>query len=108
MASFYTISRRDGNASPRRAPEAIAAAGPASYFGRVENEREERMLSKLAVTALILLLVWLVFFRRPRRVEDARPDRRALPRPLQLVRCERCGVYRLPGRPCACDAREGR
>jgi ribosomal protein L32 len=62
------------------------------------------MLTKIALTGLVLLIAWFVFFRRPRRITDTTPERKALPRAVQLVRCERCGVHRLPGRPCACDA----
>ena len=58
------------------------------------------MLTKLAVTAAVFLLIWLIFFRRRAR---PRPDpNRSLPHPLHLARCPGCGVYRLPDAPCDC------
>lgn len=60
------------------------------------------MLTKLAVTALILALAWLFLFRKPRRRPRRHPDNRTLPHPLQLARCPGCGVWRLPDAPCEC------
>jgi len=59
------------------------------------------MLSKLAITALVGLLVWLVFFRRP-AAKRRGGTKKALPHPLSLARCPGCGVYRLPEAPCDC------
>jgi len=60
------------------------------------------MLTKFALTALILVLAWLLLFRRPRRPRMPRDDSRALPHPLQFARCPTCGTYRLPQGKCDC------
>jgi ribosomal protein L32 len=60
------------------------------------------MLTKIVVTLLVFLTIWLVFFRRPKPRRRSGPDRKALPHPLQLARCPRCGTWRLPESPCAC------
>ena len=60
------------------------------------------MLTKFALTALIIVLAWLFLFRRPRRRRPAPRDDRSLPHPLQFARCPKCGVYRLPEGACDC------
>ncbi len=55
------------------------------------------MFWKLLLTAAVIGLAWALLFRRPKA--RGRPR---LPRPRDLVRCERCGVFHLPGRPCDC------
>lgn len=59
------------------------------------------MTLKIAVLALALFTAWLVLFR-PRRRPPA--PREPEPRPAALESCPRCGVYRLPGGRCECDA----
>lgn len=54
------------------------------------------MWLKLAITAVVIWLAWRLLSRKPGRA-------RRLPKPADLVRCRRCGVHRLPGRPCDCD-----
>ena len=60
------------------------------------------MLTKLAVTALTLLLIWAVFFRRPKPRRRGPGSDKELPHPMHLARCPGCGVYRLPDSPCDC------
>lgn len=61
------------------------------------------MLLKIALTAVVIGVVWMFFIRqaRPRGV-DRKPVK--LPRIESLARCPECGVYRLYGSACDCDA----
>ncbi len=61
------------------------------------------MITKLALLAVALLIVWMVLFR-PRR-GAAGPKQKPLPPPQALEPCPRCGVFRLPIGPCDCDPR---
>lgn len=61
------------------------------------------MTLKLAVLALALLVAWFVLFR-PRRKAMRRPAARPT---TSLERCPGCGVWRLPGGDCACEAPNG-
>lgn len=55
------------------------------------------MIWKLLLTLGIAALVWALVARGRRAGGPPR-----LPSPKDLIRCARCGVHRLPGRPCAC------
>ena len=61
------------------------------------------MITKLALLALALFVVWMALFR-PRRGVSGRRRKPLLP-PQELAPCPRCGVYRLPAGVCDCDPR---
>ena len=61
------------------------------------------MITKLALLAVALLVVWMALFRPRRGVPG--PKQEPLPPPQELAPCPRCGVYRLPAGPCDCDPR---
>lgn len=56
------------------------------------------MLAKIALTLVVVYLAWRLLGR-------SRPRGSAKPRALETRRCPRCGMYRIAGRPCACDDR---
>lgn len=61
------------------------------------------MLTKIALTALVIGLAILLLFRGRRSSRPERPDPQdRLPRPIALVQCPDCGTHHLPGRPCGC------
>lgn len=60
------------------------------------------MLTKIALLAFVALMVWRFLAPRARRGGGG-SGARALPHPLDLVRCPRCGTHRLPGSPCTCE-----
>ncbi|MEM9146735.1 MAG: hypothetical protein AAGC57_11085 [Pseudomonadota bacterium] len=64
------------------------------------------MLGKLALLAFVAIMLWRMLFHR-RRVDGDGGAGRALPHPLDLVRCPRCGAHRLPGASCTCDESNG-
>lgn len=61
------------------------------------------MFLKFALTALVLAVVWMLFFRA-RGVSSARDAQatRRLPDAQELEPCPACGTYRLYGEPCRC------
>jgi cbb3-type cytochrome oxidase subunit 3 len=62
---------------------------------------EDAMLTKIALTLVVIAAVWLIFFRRRGRKGAADGNKR-LPHPLHLARCPGCGIYRLQDAPCNC------
>ena len=61
------------------------------------------MITKLALLAVALLVVWMALFRPRRGVSGPKRKPRAPPQALEP--CPGCGVFRLPGGACDCDPR---
>ena len=61
------------------------------------------MLTKYLLTALVILVVWMVF----NRLRPGRPKPRAKPPIMaqETTRCERCGIFLPLGQTCGCADR---
>lgn len=62
------------------------------------------MLTKLLITALVLVLAWRLLAPRPRRRSDGGPRRLGA---IDLSRCPRCGIYRFGEAGCRCSETDG-
>lgn len=63
------------------------------------------MLTKLVLIGMVVVAVWALVLR-PLLAPRRRQARREMPRPVALIACPHCGVYRDPGEPCRCEAQK--
>lgn len=60
------------------------------------------MLGKLALTALIIGVVWMLFMRG---TKTRRREVKPIPPNETLIKCPDCSAYRMAGTPCPCRAK---